>query len=352
MSRRARKTRREFLKDAARVAGAASLAGLAGCFPEVGGHWPHVTEQCLDGTQLTPNPGTSRVTEVFCEASVVTEPRYALNAEAMRPMVDAVLGGLAPSIAELWSRAFPDFTQETRIGIKVNCLNVDCATSVPLVKALVDLLKETLRLDAERIIVWDRRLDELTRCKFTEEAVGCRVMGTINSTKDAGGPGYGEPICGAVAGKMPRLSRLLTDLTDVTINVPVLKTHGVSGVTAAFKNIYGIIDNPADYHDNLVTAMPELYRLPPIRKSLRLHLLDAFQAVTVGGTSDPSDCTPKLVAASLDPLAFDAYSLNLVNKLRAARGVGAVDSKVTGWLEGAFKAGLGTLEHELVQMTI
>lgn len=353
MAPRDAKTRREFLEYAVRAAGAASVAGIAGCFPEVGGQWPHVSDACLEsGEAIVPSP---RVSEVYCEESVVTKPEYAVQAEKVRPMLDAALAGLAASRPELWQQVFPDFTSRTRIGIKVNCLNGSCSTSVPLVKALVDVLRESLDVAADRIVVWDRRLDELKRSGFTQEAVGAPVVGTLNAISDPGGPGYGDPICGFVGGKTPRLSRILTDLTDVTINVPVLKTHDVSGVTAAFKNIYGIIDNPADYHNNLVDTMPMLYALPPIRNSLRLHLLDAFQAVTTGGTSDPPDTVVKTIAVSADPLALDNYSLALVNRLRAAKNMeklGPVNTKLLGWIENAQKAGLGKLEFDLVQATV
>ncbi len=343
------KTRREFLRDAATVAGAAALSG---CFPDVGGHWPRVEEACQDVTAADPLEGKGLVSEVHCEQSVVTEPGYALQAAHVRPMLDAVVLGLAPSFVELWKQVCPEFDGATRIGIKVNCLNAACPTSVPLVKALVDLLKESLGIGDDRIVVWDRRRDELRRCGFSEAVVGAQVVGTVNSMDDGGGPGYGDPICGVIAKKTPRLSRILTDLTDVTINVPVLKTHDVSGVTAAFKNIYGIIDNPADYHDNLVETMPQLYRLPPIRNRLRLHVLDAFQAVTTGGTSDPPDTVVKMLAASADPVALDNYSLTLVNRLRAERNIatlGPVNPLRLGWLEGARKLGLGHLEHDVVR---
>lgn len=356
MSRRPAKTRRDFLKDAARAAGAASLAGLAGCFPDVGGRWPTVTEACLGESRPVPEALAGKVSEVFCEASVVTKPRYELQVEQVRPMLDAALGGLAPSVSELWRQVVPEFDASTRVGIKVNCLNSSVPTSAPLVKALCDVLVEQAGVSRDRILVWDRRTDELKRCGFTSEALGgVAVQGTLESMDDASGPGYGDPICGAVAGKTPRLSRILTDLTDVTINVPVLKTHGVSGVTAAFKNIYGIIDIPASYHSNLVQTLPVLYALPPIRNAMRLHVLDAYQAIVTGGTSDPPDTVVKTIAVSADPLALDQYSLDLANQLRKAKNIaklGPVDDKVTGWLQGAAKLGLGKLEYQVARMTL
>ena len=156
-------------------------------------------------------------------------------------------------------------------------------------------------------------------------------------------------MCGRIAGKSPRLSRILTDLTDFTVNCPVLKTHGVSGVTGALKNIYGIIHNPGDYHGSLLTALPALYRLPPIRNRIRLTVIDALIAVTTGGTSSPPDTVPRRILVSQDPLAADSYALKLVNQLRAEKNLNLaeVDPSVTTWLQNGFELGLGTLRYQL-----
>ncbi len=337
-------TRRDVL-----VAGAA-LAG-AGCFPDVGGVWPTVSEACTDADVLPPRTGPSPVAEAFRDDAVTVDPvsqRATHNAGPVRQMLDGVLRALVPS-GSPWRTLLPDWSPQTRLGIKVNVLNEQCPTSVVLVKALVDSLVEELGASRERIIVWDRRVDELTRCGFTEAAVGAKVMGTWRSFTDQSGPGYAMPTCGVVAGRAPRLSRLLTELTDMTLNVPVLKTHAICGVTGALKNIYGLIDNPGDYHANIVTALPALYRLPPIRKALRFHLVDALVAVTTGGTSSPVDTVPRRLFASADPVAVDRYALALADRLRDEKqlGLGPVDRSATGWMENAHAAGLGSLDYAL-----
>ena len=142
-------------------------------------------------------------------------------------------------------------------------------------------------------------------------------------------------------------------MTDFTINCPVLKTHEVSGVTGALKNIYGIIDIPGEYHHNLLEALPALYRLPPIRNRIRLTVIDALIAVTTGGTSSPPDTTPRRVLVSLDPLAADSHALALVNQLRAEKNLNlsAVDPAITTWLKNGYDLGLGTLRYQLRAVT-
>jgi len=206
--------------------------------------------------------------------------------------------------------------------------------------------------------VWDRRLDELTNTgRYAENhLLGARLVGTVRSTGDGAGPGYADTSFGTFQGSTPRLSRILLEETDVTINLPVLKMHGQSGVTGALKNIYGIIDIPGTYHTDakkgtdLQTALPALYAIPPIRKSIKLTLVDALRAVTNGDTASMPDSQPRHIFGSLDPLALDYYALDLLNQLRAARNLSPVDSTRTKWLDNAHALGLGAKSYNLLTL--
>jgi hypothetical protein len=342
-------TRRDFLVGTG-TAAAVTGATLAGCFPDVGGTWAAVTQACADDGGVPLTLAGSRVVEVLREDSVTATPPVQVNEAAVRPMLEAALAAFTDGAPAPWATLLPDYGPTTRIGLKVNCLNQYLATSVPVVKALIASLQEELGVDAERLVVWDRRLDELTRSGFTPEALGVQVVGTVTSVTDTSGPGYTRAICGAVEGSTPLLSRILTELTDLTINVPVLKTHVVSGVTGAMKNIYGVINNPGDYHANLNRALPALYRLPPIHAHIRLTLVDALIAVITGGTSDPPDAQPRRLLLGQDPVAVDSYALDLVNQLRAAHPVspGAVDPALVGWLDQAQSLSLGVRAYDLL----
>jgi len=343
-------TRRQFLAGAATAAAGASLAR---CFPDVGGHWPEVTDACR-GEALAPVTAPAPVVEVWRPDSVLTTPTgLEIQAASVPPMLDAALSALAGGAADYWPVLLPGAGAATRIGIKVNVLNGSCPTSVAVVKAIADSLKARLGVPAEQILVWDRRVDELWRAGFTDGAVGAKVIGTWQSSTDSTGPGYGDAICGVVAGAAPRLSRILTELTDVTINVPVVKAHGESGITAALKNTYGVIHNPGDYHRNLNQALPALYALPPIRDHIRLTIADGLLMSITGGTSDPVDTIGARLLAASDPLAHDRYVLDLVNELRASQEVpvGPVSPALTGWFDEAQRLGLGSLSYQLTQIS-
>ena len=397
------RTRREILADAAKVAAAASVTGLAGCFPSVGGHW---APACVDpdaGANANlpiPRPVTPTVVEVLNQNSV--NASSIIQPEVVAQMLDAGLTALAQKAAQFnatlppvdagvdtsnadggaddgdagtwgagsdpdnpWRVLLPKYRPGMRIGLKVNCLNQWVTTSPALVHAIVVSLRDKLGVDPAKIVVWDRRLDELDRHgKYSaDDLAGAQLLGTrVAPPQQDGGvpdtntdvqPGYGEQISPTIECQSPRLSRILTELTDLTINCPVLKTHDVSGITAAMKNIYGIIDIPDSYHAPIQTGLPKLYALPAIRNAISLTIVDSLIIVGDKGTADPAtDPPPRRILLAQDPVAIDSYSVVLMNKIRALMGPGLppVSTKVLGWIDKAAALGLGTTSFSLVQV--
>jgi len=129
-----------------------------------------------------------------------------------------------------------------RVGLKVNTIaGHGLSTNVQLVDAICERLQQA-GIPARDILVWDRENRELERAGFrlSSDANRARCLGTDSF-------GYEEQpqSFGTVQSK---LSKILTRNCDVLINVPVLKDHSDSGITAALKNMYGVIDNPYSLH--------------------------------------------------------------------------------------------------------
>jgi hypothetical protein len=373
-------TRREILAGAAGGAVAASLGGIAGCFPSVGGTWPDAPPQSLDAeaistcgcappdgagapaddNQPTPLQGASTVVTIQRDDSVDAKGKSLAQPQldAVESMVNTVLSALAGGVENPWPVLLPTVDKCTRIGLKVNCLNPYFPTSPAVVRAIIKSLQKYLDICPGNILVWDRRLDELQNAgQYTDEHLqGARLVGTTKTTKDLSGPGYSSEDFGTFQGSTPRLSRILTEQTDITINCPVLKRHNQSGVTAGLKNIYGIIDIPGNFHTDdkkgisLPRALPDLYNIPKIRNSIKLTIVDALRAVTLGDTSDQPDSIPGRIFASTDPLALDRYALDLINQLRANRKQSPIGGAIVGWLDNAYQLGLGTKDYNLVSL--
>jgi uncharacterized protein (DUF362 family) len=371
-------TRRQILTGAAGVAATASLSGIAGCFPSVGGTWPDAGPDALaeeagvspggcstpDGgaaqaeDQPTPKQGTSTVVTIQRDDSVDIKGKSLAQPQldVVQRMVDAVLSTLASGADNPWSVLLPTAGPCTRIGLKVNCLNPNFATSPAVVRAIIKNLLTNLQVCPSNIVVWDMRLDQLkTAGKYADAHLqGARLVGTDISLADKGNPGYSTDFFGTFQGSTPRLSRILTEQTDITINCPVLKAHPQSGITAALKNIYGIIDMPSSFHTDatkntdLQTALPALYNIPIIRNSLKLTMMDALQGVAQGDNYSVPDCLPGRIFASTDPLALDRYALDLLNQLRAAAGKNPITGSIVSWLDNAYQLGIGTKGYNLV----
>jgi uncharacterized protein (DUF362 family) len=367
MAARPGMTRREILAGATGAAAAASLGGLASCFPSVGGSWPDAGPDAAEeictcsppdgGANLTRDQtdggltsGKPTVVSIQRDDSTLSSGKP--DPDVVQKMVDQVLSSLAGGAANPWSVLLPEANACSRIGLKVNCLNANLPTSPAVVRAIIRNLKTNLHVCGDTIFVWDRNAKELsTQGKYAaQDLQGAHLMGTDGVLNGEAGPGYTGAEFGTIEGSTPRLSKMLTEKTDFTINCPVLKTHNQSGVTAGMKNIYGIIDIPGSYHDNLPVALPALYNLPQIRNSIKLTIVDAIQAVILGDTQEPSDSTPGRIFASLDPVATDQYALDLVNQLRTARNKSALSGGRLAWLDNARKLGLGSKEYELVEL--
>jgi hypothetical protein len=255
-------------------------------------------------------------------------------------------------IKQAWKTLIPDFSQTMRIGLKLNCLSSKLYNAKSLLLALIDSLVNDLGADSSRIWVWDRRTDELTRSKLTETELGVKVAGTVASTKDPSGPGY-EQQTECILTQQTHLSKILTQETDITINLPLLKTHNVSAMTGSMKNTYGCIDNPGDFHANLNEDLPAIYRLDPIHKHVRLHITDALKAVTKGDTTDYPDDIPARILLSTDPVAVDSQALNLINSLRTQNpNLQPLPTEKLEWLDNAAKLNLGTSNVEEKKLTM
>jgi uncharacterized protein (DUF362 family) len=307
----------------------------------------------------------SKVVEVYREDSVLMSAdgqTATMQTDKVQLMVDAALSALATavsvpagSVENPWNVLLPDYTDGMRIGLKVNCLSRGTPTSPAVISAIIASLKTHLKIAPTNIIVWDRHGDELARnVGYTTEAFGgAQILGTWTTATDKTGPGYEDGACGTFAGEdgsLPRLSRILTERTDLTINCAVLKKH-ISGVTGAMKNIYGIIDNPLWYHHELLqTAIPALYAQPPIRKRLRLAVMDCLRAVIDGSGESSPDDTPCKILVSQDPVALDSRALDVLNEQRANMGLGPITPSLTRWLDNAYQAGLGSRTYDLVRL--
>ena len=210
------------------------------------------------------------------------------------------------------------------VGLKVNALGGrGVSSNLQLVEAVCERLQEA-GIKASDIVVWDRDTEEMEHAGFHIVMGGNRVQcfGTD-------WVGYEQELAahGSVGG---RLSKILTQRTNVLINLPVLKDHDGAGVTIALINMYGVIHNPNKYHPNGCNPyIADLNMLPEIRSRMRLTICDATTAMYEGGPAYKPEFSwhNNGLIVSQDPVALDYTGWQIIERKRAENGLKTLEAE-------------------------
>jgi uncharacterized protein (DUF362 family) len=201
------------------------------------------------------------------------------------------------------------------VGLKVNCLSGrGGATSIALTEAIAERLQQ-VGVPAKNIVIWDRLNSDLESAGYHPGSGRVRCIGNDSA-------GYEEDLTMfGSAGSL--LSRTLTRTCDAVINLPVLKDHGIVGVTLAMKNVFGAIHNPNKYHPDAGDPyVADVNRFPEIRRKIRLTICDGTFAQYEGGPSYmPQWSWPfNGLLVAQDPVALDHTGWRIIEAVRAEKG--------------------------------
>ena len=174
------------------------------------------------------------------------------------------------------------------------------------------LIKLCLEAGAKSVSVFDNPCDQWQRTYANS--------GIERAAKDAGGivvngkdqSFYREvAIPGGIKLKHARVHALVLD-SDVFFNVPVLKHHSGTLMTAAMKNLMGVIWDRGDYHRNdLHQTIADFLTF----KQPTLNVLDAYHPMVRNGprgTSVEDVVEMRTLLASTDIVALDAAAARLL----------------------------------------
>jgi uncharacterized protein (DUF362 family) len=335
-------TRREFIKLSGTVAAAGLLAGCGvASRPSVNREdvlkfHPDAPSRVVHThhTGVWTDKPTDDTLKNSAEESALLVP------QALREMLDVSITALTglDKARDAWSVLF---SPEEGIAIKVNTFrNSLIWTHVPLVTAVTDSLQDA-GIPAEQIVIFDYYTRELETAGFSinEDGPGVRCYGTESSYTQEG----------TVKGRNIELSDILLEC-DALINMPVLKSHMISGLSFAMKNHYGSISGPSLLHSNIGNAMAELNALSPIKDRTRLIIGDALTACLKYRGAYPywsSDWTGDSILMSFDPVAVDTMALQMLERLLTDEGgspasLQALLAMATPCLESGAALGLGT----------
>lgn len=290
---------------------------------------------CAGAAWLGPAEGKSRVV-------IARDP--SLRASGAAPDSKRVLRLLDRAVQAFFDRDSPleAWRQVVRpgevVGLKVNCLagRGTASTSVILVQAVCERLQQA-GVSAKQIIIWDRLGSDLESGGFRAGAFGGRIRCTGNDEA-----GYEDEL--SVSGSAGSLmSRTMSRTCDVVINLPVLKDHGIAGVTMALKNLFGAIHNPNKYHGNVGNPyVADVYMLPPIRRKVRLAICDGMTAQYDGGPSYMPQWTWPFngLIVARDPVALDYTGWQIIEQKRAEKRLPSLRAlkREPVWIETAADA--------------
>jgi uncharacterized protein (DUF362 family) len=211
-----------------------------------------------------------------------------------------------------------------KVALKVNALGGrGLSSNHQLVEAICERLQEA-GTRANDIVIFDRDTDELEHSGFHVAAGGNRVQcfGTDRV-------GYEDELV-TYANVGSRLSRILTQRCDVLINVPVLKDHDGAGITAALKNMYGVIHNPNKYHPNGCNPyVADVNMLSQIRTKMCLTICDATTASFEGGPGYKPQYAwqNNALLVSQDPVALDYVGWQIIERKRAEKKLKTLEAE-------------------------
>ncbi|PKK82624.1 MAG: hypothetical protein CVT49_12805 [candidate division Zixibacteria bacterium HGW-Zixibacteria-1] len=239
------------------------------------------------------------------------------------------------------------------IGMKTNCLTHKFnSTPIPLTEALGDILIKA-GFEDNNIIVWERQSRELEKAGYELNAssFGRRCFGT-----DSNNAGYSPDLYGH--GKANSLvTRIMTDMIDSNINMPVLKDHSIAGLSGGLKNMFGAINNPNKYHaDNCSPFAAHVSALTPIKTKNRLIIIDAVKVQYHMGPGYDSRYLHKYggLIISDDPVAADRVALELLDHIRVLHNMPTLkdDSRPVNYLVEAEKIGLGIADMTRISIDV
>lgn len=273
----------------------------------------------------------SRVVEVIGRGILAGGPvNPAILAEALENGLRVLTG--APTEADAWRAALGSVE---RIAVKFNRVG---AQVVGTADALARVIVEALERSGYR-----REQIALVECPGRL----ARSLGTRPVVS-----GWGAAV--RVGGRDEELAAYLYD-SEAIINVPLLKTHQIAGMSGALKNLsHALVRRPADYHaDGCSPFVGQVVGSAPVSGRLRLNIVNALRAVVRNGPDagqrDLAEAERLLVG--FDPVAVDAVGLEVLVAARRAMGIGG-DLEVR-YLESAASARVGRRawhEVELVRL--
>ena len=221
---------------------------------------------------------------------------------------------------EAWKRIVP---VGKVIGLKTNGLGGrGISTHLALVLAIAERLQQA-GVRAGDILVWDRNARDLEACGLTISTDPSRVRC------------YGSDVAGfeeqpvAFGSASVKLAKILTRECAMVLNLPILKDHGMAGVTFSMKNMYGVVQHPSELHaGGCNPGVADLNCIPAVREKVRFTIGDAISSVYDGGPGFRPErlWQPNALIVGEDRVAVDQTAWQMIERKRAEAGLPTLEA--------------------------
>lgn len=226
------------------------------------------------------------------------------------------------------------------VGIKVYSTPGKTSGTRPAVVEAVVLSLLEAGIPGGRVVIWDRRMEDLRQAGYIELAA--RLGVGITSAVEAGydeAEFYESPLLGRLVfgdlefgrkgegiGRRSHVTKILTKRVDKVIQISPLLNHNIASVSGSLYGMaIGSVDNILRFDqsaDNLAQAVPEIYALPQVGDKVALHIVDALICQYQGEERSLLHYSAQLnqLWFSKDPVALDLAALAELAKNRKKSG--------------------------------
>lgn len=280
--------------------------------------------QGVVGSAVAATLASRQVTADTTRAKVVrVESPDVWKGDARRPEVVAAMvsAGLMSFTGEKKAdAAWRQFVRPgMRVGFKLNLLGRPLVITAREVTDAAVLGALSAGVKAADITVWDRKPEHFGSNSY--EAGTGRHGERIKM-----GSNWHDAVFAETSGGPVPIERIAVEETDVTVNLPVIKDHGGSGVTGALKNVaFGCYQNHRQAHGgNCDPYIAEAYEHFAKATKIPLILLDATEGCFDGGPAPQNSQTvwrENAIYVATDPVALDLTLRDVINAKRRAAGL-------------------------------
>ncbi|MGH7943237.1 MAG: hypothetical protein ACREFR_19430 [Limisphaerales bacterium] len=291
--------------------------------------------------------GTPPIPQGSPEARViiVQNPDAVLNFQAddavVQAMVDRGITNLTgqATVTGAWRSLV---SRDDVIGIKVCSAAGEISGTRPAVVAAVVRGLVRAGLLPSRIIIWDKRAEDLRAAGYFKlgQELGVRVEGAVQAGYDPtnfylpdsaiiGNLVYGDLEFGKKGenvGRRSFVTKILSHEVTKIISIAPLLTQPSAGVCGhLYSMAFGSVDNTMRFEndpDRLAVAVPEINALPSVGDRVVLNITDALIGQYEGGASVELHYSTVLdqLWFSRDPVALDTLAIRELAREREAAG--------------------------------